>query len=305
MVGNSYQKNGPVPHRIDQIGQSPVEWARKRRFRRRLFVGSSAAVICILVVMMFVVMERQIERHKLMQAPVNLVNLNSMTDDSVVPSGCETTVILSRHCEKDGAEVQDEHGDEHCSYLGFERAHFFATLFGEDGWPVPSFLYALSAERGGHLNFREIETITPLAKKFDLEMNTDYATNVELAAEVFELISSGAMCGKTALVSWKHELLGPLAGHLACEECPRTYPNQFDEVWLLKYVYDVEGTPIYKRATLSEEEMLRDMSKTWSVYFTAMNQDFDPLKFSNLMGDYDEGNEVGGKWYSNTGDDEM
>ena len=80
-----------------------------------------------------------------------------------VPDGCEATVMLVRHCEKGSVR-------EHCDYMGFERSAYLSTLFGNHGerWPAPSYLFALSPD-GRHnrrkMNFREIETLGPLANK--------------------------------------------------------------------------------------------------------------------------------------------
>lgn len=305
-MSDSYQ-NGPsaAPQRIDHLGR-----LQKKRFRRKLFLGAYGVIIAVLVIMMFTVLSDEISNRKRITPAVNLDKINSMTDSDSLPSGCETTVILSRHCEKSGNEVEDKNSDQHCSYLGFERAQFFATLFGNDGWPVPSLLYALAAKRGHHSNFREIETVTPLAEKFGLDLNEEYSTNADLANDIFEHISSGEMCGKTTVVSWKHEMIGPLAGLLACEECPREYPNQFDQVWQLKYVYDVGGTTIFQKINSGENTMLRQnpgQMKSWSVYYTAVKQEFDPLKYSNSVGDYIEGGGIGAHWSDTTatGDDEM
>ena len=303
---DSYQNGGgTAPQRIDHLGH-----LKRKRFRRKLFLGLYAFIIAVLVLMMFVVLSDEISHRKHISAPVNLDKLNSMTDADSLPSGCETTVILSRHCEKSGAEVEDEDGDQHCSYLGFERAQFFAGLFGDNGWPVPSLLYALAAKRGSHFNFREIETVTPLANKFGLDLNEEYSTNTDLADDVLEHISSGEMCGKTTVVSWKHEMIGPLAGLLACVDCPKEYPNQFDQVWQLKYVYDVGGTAIFQKINSGENTMLRQnpgQVKSWSVYYTSVKEEFDPLKYSNSVGDYIEGGGIGAHWSDATtaGDDEM
>ena len=87
------------------------------------------------------------------------------------PRGCEVTVQIIRHCEKDVLE-------DHCDYQGFERAQFLTTLFGNSSrWPVPSELYALDAHRySSHnykptslrkVNWREVETLLP-CKYFDI-----------------------------------------------------------------------------------------------------------------------------------------
>lgn len=82
------------------------------------------------------------------------------------PPGCEVTVQIIRHCEKDVLV-------HHCDYMGFERAKFLTTIYGDSKdarWPVPSYIYALDGNRykvrGKHVSFkkkvvREVETVLP------------------------------------------------------------------------------------------------------------------------------------------------
>lgn len=95
---------------------------------------------------------------------VQKINKKNGKDYVDVPDGCEATVMIVRHCEK---------GDirEHCDYLGFERSVYLAKQFGnshEERWPAPSFIFAMSPG-GRHnkhkMNYREIETVGPLAEK--------------------------------------------------------------------------------------------------------------------------------------------
>ena len=104
--------------------------------------------------------------------------------------------MLHRHCEKYGPLVHTNHDDQHCSYLGLERAHFIPTLFGVNGtkkWPVPSFLYALLPDRADHSNFRQVETLRPLATIQSLDIHRKYKEGQEtaLAQELFTKMQSG------------------------------------------------------------------------------------------------------------------
>jgi len=200
----------------------------------------------------------------------DLLNSISRTG-SKVHSGCESTVILMRHCDKttDADGVTHHDGNSYCSWVGRERAFFFADLFAEarisgsdpnntqppplipPRWPAPSKIFALTDERiedddlGAKSHYREIETVMPLAHKFGLDIDV-YGFDVNtLAADYFELLQSGDMCGKVTVVSWKHETIPDLAFALACgpaQGCPYTYPEDtFDEVWQLKFVFDAHG----------------------------------------------------------------
>jgi hypothetical protein len=88
--------------------------------------------------------------------------------DADPEEGCEATVILVRHCEKGSVR-------EHCSYPGYERSVYLASLFGDDNerWPAPSAIFAENPHRHGKkMNFREMELVGPISEK----LNGAYAT---------------------------------------------------------------------------------------------------------------------------------
>ena len=132
----------------------------------------------------------------------------------MAPEGCETTVMLIRHCEKYNLK-------SHCNYVGYERAMYLATQFGHDKsnrWPAPSKIYALQVKRrhGKHKNFRELETVQEIAKKFKLPINEEFHTSdtKQLATTLLRSILQGEHCGGLILISWKHSNLPNLARKL-------------------------------------------------------------------------------------------
>lgn len=310
MAGNG--NYGAVPQSIDEVGVTPEQYAKKKQFRKGLFIAMGIVISVVFVALMVAMLGGYVGVSKFLVYDA-LFKLDEMTAESV-PSGCETTVLINRHCEKSGSETFDVHGDQHCSYVGFERAAHFATLFGPEGYPMPYRIYALSEDRGGHKNFREIEMMIPLAKKGGIEIQSNYTLNQDLADRILADIASGELCGKTVAISWKHEYIGRLARSLACHECPRMYPDIFEPVWQLKYVYDVKGTDLYnhinKVGDLNDEgsRLLRKknhrLPRNWSVYWADRQQDFDPLSFSNKIGDYN-GSMVGAKWAADFMEGEM
>ena len=126
-------------------------------------------------------------------------------DEAKAPVGCEATILLLRHCEKESEY-------EHCNYVGYERAAFLPTLFGDgdERWPTPNYVFALNpGDRGTtwKKNFREVELILPLAEKANVTINAAYGADdaSHLARHYHEMLKSGEACGKLAVVSWKHE----------------------------------------------------------------------------------------------------
>jgi len=246
-----------------------------------------------------------------------------------IQAGCETTVVIVRHCEKWGPLVTDNDNNRHCSYAGHQRAHYLPTLFGpHQSWPAPSVLYALSEDRGHHMNYREVETLEPLARKFGLDI-MKHDNNKHVAADILSQLSQGNLCGKVVVISWEHSIIGDLADRLGCLDCPQDYgpSTEFDQVWMIRYVYNVLGTPVFadkhpapedndsRRAETKDskhkdkkhmrERQLKakatatttnDGVPQWSIYSTITYQHFDPLKFSNAVGDYDGSGAPGGKW---------
>jgi hypothetical protein len=209
--------------------------------------------------------------------------------------GCESTVLIIRHCEKEGINVEDDQGEQHCSYLGLERAHYLATLFG-NRWPMPSHLYALSAIRSKHENYRELETLDPISKKANVSIHTAWDP-VHLASQLFSAMPNS--CGKLTVIAWKHSKMVELATALGCTTCPQKYPeDSFDQVWQLKYVYS--PPVLYHHEKPSKRTLKRGTTKTegsWNLFSTVTEQRFDPLEFSFRSGDYpDGGAKSGGLW---------
>lgn len=195
------------------------------------------------------------------------------------PNGCTTTLLLIRHCEKLGLTT-DENGNEHCSYLGFQRADYLATLFEDPKeedhdennqvndddkkmmmmkkrmmarYPTPSYLFALTTERKRHSNYREFETLIPLSRK--IHVNVTMAEHPDFAKDFLNLLyrEGGNMCNKTSVVVWKHSYITELANALGCgkkEGCPTKYPeDDYDQFWELQYVYNA---PIHERYATEE-----------------------------------------------------
>jgi len=349
---SSYQKGSTGPRTIEEIGVSAPELHRKKAIRRFLFATLGVIFLLAFVAMALVVHQHQRQFHEgylsttssddgtldLIEPTISVDMLNRETNTSIA-SGCETTILLFRHCEKEGEETFDEDGNEHCSYVGYERAQFIPSLFVIPGqeekaggkWPVPTALFALTERRSNNHNFREMETLLPLANRYGLKIQSDVEHNNGLVKKIFKGLASGHWCGKTVLVSWKHEYLASLAEQLGCSDCPDAYPDpSFDEVWQLKYVYDVLGTYIIQsshmkpkatttttkggqrerrelKSALKPNKSIESTTTTtttpqkkWSIYSTITAQNFDPLKFSLASGDYNgdsSSSSAGGKWF--------
>lgn len=243
-----------------------------------------------------------------------LLDLNS--EPTVAPAGCDATIMLIRHCDKAGPLIQDDQSDQHCSYVGFQRAHYISTLFGSR-WPKPSKLYALHPGRRGHANFREVETLEPLARTSNVTINDHFTTHHTRrdANEIFAQLRSGELCGKLVVICWKHSHMSQLARALGWVLAPSHYPkSSFDQVWQIKYVYQppvlyaVDHKAHKKKAKKShkaakkEAKHKREMeiaSDGWVLYGSVEYQHFDALSYSYKSGDYPEGGKATGAGWAN------
>ena len=209
------------------------------------------------------------------------------------PEGCEATLMLFRHCEGGVAR-------EHCGYMGYQRSQYLATLFGDGGkWPAPSYLFAMAAgERNNPLvqNWREIETVQPLADKMNMTIDQSFGfpEKNELESHIYSLLRSGDMCGKLAVMSWKHHDIPHFSHAMGCgpeEGCPMSFEeDDYDSVWQIKYSYHVEMHAPYVVENLKAKKKNNSWGKypKWWVYGTVKSETFDPLQFSATMGVYNE-----------------
>ena len=276
--------------------QDPLFAAEQRRVRRlcaslvlmSVLLGSTCAVV--------VWQASQRRRISLSKQALHILNDGSHH----LPPGCETTLLLLRHCEKVGPWVPDPDGTQHCSYLGYERSRYLATLFGTR-WPQPTHLFAYTPQRDHHVNFREWETLKPLSDQTGVTI--ELAEHPQFATTYFDLLQSGDMCGKVVVASWRHHQLPELAERLGCPNCPSFYADEdFESVWQLKYVYQELPATSMRKEKDDGQRRLKKKNHGWTVYATVTQQNFDPLAYSFQMGDYPAGGTpMGGHWQPGDG----
>jgi hypothetical protein len=211
----------------------------------------------------------------------------SKTESSDLFPGCETTVMLIRHCEKGTVT-------EHCAVSGFERSVYLSHLFGSR-WPKPVGIFAQSprGRQSRHkMNFREIETVGPLAASANVTVDDSYndETLNDLAKYITKTIQDGKLCGQLIVVSWKHSRIPHLARHLGCgpkQGCPLEYPGRsFDQVWEIKFVYDTMHHSHHKHEFVVS---VQQQKPSWGIYGSVQYENFDPLAVSYAFGDYPPG----------------
>jgi hypothetical protein len=208
------------------------------------------------------------------------------------PEGCQATVVLLRHCEKGSIR-------EHCNAIGFERARYIATLFGDEPearWPAPSYLFATAPGQRNNdkvHNWREVETLQPLSNKTGVQIDDQYGINNEekFAKHIFHLLRSGEMCGKVAVVSWKHEDMAHLARKLGCgpeDGCPSEWAGEedFDSTWQILYSYHKQLYPSFAIEDKRYKHKVWGQHPEWWISGYVEMENFDPLEFGKLNGVY-------------------
>ena len=143
-----------------------------------------------------------------------------------------STIYIIRHGEKKWALG--------ClSAAGEKRADLLSSIFDGSKFSTPQRIFAnyyddrIDCERC-------IQTVTPIAKKLNLSVNSTYGYNVwlggnELAAQAFRHVISIRKVPTTILVAWEHVNIKPLTEALGVDgsKIPTWGSSDFDTVFVL------------------------------------------------------------------------
>lgn len=144
------------------------------------------------------------------------------------------TILIMRHAEK-----PDDPTDPDLSDAGFARAEKLASWV-PDRYPGVNFLFASSISKH---SARPYETISPLAKKLGLPIDSTFADQ-DYAALANELMTVKRFDGAVVLICWHH-------GHIPSLACELKAPaGMYPDPWnpavfdlMLQFDYDPEGIP--------------------------------------------------------------
>jgi hypothetical protein len=159
---------------------------------------------------------------------------------AVWPASDNQVIMIIRHAEKpkrSGTAQAITPEGEHCKHsltvAGWMRAGALAALFAPHGGEPPTGLHRPDAVYGPAYepgrSVRSVQTVTPLAARLGLDVDTRYAAGEEayLADEL--RTRPGA-----TLVAWKHSAISTLAerlGHVTPTPPARWPGARFDMVW--------------------------------------------------------------------------
>ena len=150
-----------------------------------------------------------------------------------LPTTYPKAVLLIRHAEK----PPDAEMSIHLNEQGKKRAEALHQLFEKSNarsapLPKPDFLIAPKASNKSR---RSMETLEPLATKYNLTIAADYEKeDVEKLSHA--IFHDPKYAGKTVLIAWNHTFLPSLASTLKAPNTPVTWKDdQFDRVWEIRY----------------------------------------------------------------------
>jgi hypothetical protein len=178
-----------------------------------------------------------------------------------------TKIMLLRHAEKpakDGAPYgitrKGERSKESLEVRGWQRAGALATLFApanddldHSELATPQFLYASKPLRRKGSR-RPIETITPLADKLAIKINSEFQRS-QLVSMVEDVVSRRGV----VLICWQREYIPDIAALIlgAKNKAPSEWPeDRFDMIW----VFDLQrASATYKFQQVPQELLSGDL----------------------------------------------
>jgi hypothetical protein len=154
-----------------------------------------------------------------------------------------TKIMLLRHAEKPdkdstpyGITLNGERSKESLEVRGWQRAGALASLFAPSNGNFqhislakPQFLFASKPlKRKG--SRRPIETITPLAEKLAIEINSDFQR-----ADFDDMVEEAFSRKGAVLICWQREYIPQIASHILGNRKvgPPDWPeDRFDMIWV-------------------------------------------------------------------------
>jgi hypothetical protein len=151
--------------------------------------------------------------------------------------------MLIRHAEKPtsapppyGVNLKGEKESESLIVRGWQRAGALVSLFApannffqNPSLAEPQFLYASTpTKRNG--SKRPVETITPLAERLAIRINTNFPK-----LESNEMVKEAFLCNGVVLICWQHEFIPKIANQIVGNKTttPQEWQeDRFDMVWV-------------------------------------------------------------------------
>ncbi len=167
-------------------------------------------------------------------------------------NSCPHAIFITRHAEKTDEKIDLTFDRWHLkatkplSTRGWQRAYGLVPLFTMDERLTPyGHISALFAPKPDNCynSVRPIQTLTPLAKKLDLKINSKFELCPDgMQAMVDEIMHSHKYDNTTIWIAYEHKHIPTLANLFKKAssqqniKIPDTWPNQsFDRIWILEF----------------------------------------------------------------------
>ena len=168
-----------------------------------------------------------------------------------------TKIMLIRHGEKptddspdQGVSASGERESESLTVRGWQRAGALAALlapangsFQDPALARPQFIYASTpSKRQG--SRRAVETMTPLAEKLAIRINSNYPK-----LEWERMLEEVYLCAGVILICWQHDFLPKIASRILGDRAsvPHEWPeDRYDMIWVFERD-DASGTYSFKQ----------------------------------------------------------
>jgi hypothetical protein len=159
-----------------------------------------------------------------------------------------TKIMLIRHAEKPakdsaphGVTQKGERSKESLEVRGWQRAGALANLlapangrFQDSALAKPQFLFASKPLRRKGSR-RPIETLTPLAQKLAIRINSSFAR-----AEFASMLDDVLQCKGVVLICWQREYIPDIASYILGNKkvAPSNWPEDcYDVIWVFDLVH--------------------------------------------------------------------
>ena len=142
-------------------------------------------------------------------------------------------IVMIRHGEKldVGAGLSPQ---------GFQRAGLLPGFFSRDsvvnayGPPVAIFAMEPNPNKADG-SVRPIQTVTPLAKSLNLQIETSF-TRDQYPAMAAQILKEPSYDGHTVVICWEHDRIPPMAQAFGLTNGPTTWKGSvFDVAWVLRF----------------------------------------------------------------------
>jgi hypothetical protein len=139
-------------------------------------------------------------------------------------------VVMIRHAEEpeEGTGLNTRGRERARALVGFFKSNSAMKRLG-----APVALYA-AAQRSEDTSNRSVETLRPLARALDLEINEDY-TKKEYEEAAEEILEDEKYDGRTVVICWTHKQMAEFAEELGYEDPDEWDGDVYDRAWVLTF----------------------------------------------------------------------